>query len=328
MKKITLVAPALWEVEVEFETSKKFRLDHSRVSDLDFQLVRENALQRHIPSILQLITWARKNIAQTKVQSWVAFFERLNLNDAELMEFYLKGYLLNHIGESLRFRNFKDHELNFIANNPVLRNWILHSFVDYDTLHKDLYYNRLVAEMDPQNLEQETFKKSVILTGYYLDGNVQMMRKWSEALSRYPTDKNYFPIINGRVWAAKFIHQMLKTGALQSDLVQDWFEVLKEEPLEYLMPFAMEPLPILVRFGANTQQIQEVMEFLGPALHLNLLQNPFVASLENAVFLACKTSFFSRIKDTSRAQEFRQELYRNSCLPSYRNYLYGIANSF
>ncbi len=328
MRKIELVAPAIWEIDAELDLVPKFRVDYTRVSDLDFLLLRKQALQRHIPSILQLIRWARKNIAQSKVQAWVPFFERLNLSDSNLVEFYLKGYITNHLGEDLRARKFKDHELFFLANNPVLQNWILHAFVDYNTLGKDQYYNRLVAQIDPQSLEQETFKKSLVLMGYYLDGDLPMMRKWSEALSRYPTDKYYFPIINGRVWAAKFINQMLKTGALQTDLVQDWFQELKDEPISFVMPFAMEPLPVLVRFGENIQQIEEVLEFLGPAMHLNLLRNPFVANIENAVFLASKTAFLSRIGDSTRANALHGQLTRNSCLLSYQNYINQIANSF
>lgn len=60
-----------------------------------------------------------------------------------------------------------------------------------------------------------------------------------------------FPIINGRVWAARFLNQMLKTGQLQSDLVKDWFLDIQETSLTLIMQKSLEVLPILVRYGAH-----------------------------------------------------------------------------
>lgn len=328
MQRFTLTYPALWEVENDPALSKKYRLDFRRVNDVSFNSVREKALSRHLESMVQLIVWAKNNLKQKETLAWVSFFERLDLKDSNLHEFYLKGYIMNHMSDILRVRKFKESDLVIIANHPVLRDWVLNSFVDYGTLRQGQYYARLITELNPENLEQETFKKSLILTQYYLDGNVSMMKKWSEALSRYPTNSSYFPIINGRVWAARFINQMLKTGALRKDLVQDWFVALQEEPLSSVMPSSIEPLPILVRFAEDVQQIEEILNYVGFANHVCILNNPLAASIDKAVYLASKTAFLSRIKDITRAQEYRTQLYQNMCLPSYQNYIFGIANAF
>lgn len=328
MRLSNIVFPAVWEIENDPALHKKYRLDFFRVRDDEFKRVREKALLYEMEGILQLVVWSRRNIKQIDVLAWIPFFERLDLQDRELPQFYLKGYIANHLSDILRNRKFKDKELAQIANSLVLRNWILLSFVDYETLQSQKYYGRLIKEFNPENLEEETFKKSLILTQYYLEGNIDMMKKWSEALSRYPTDESYFPIINGRVWAARFLNQMLKTGQLQSDLVQDWFNDLKYTSLTLVMPKSLEVLPILVRYGDDMSQIQDVLDYVGYSVHLNLIHNPLVASIDNAVYLASRTAFFSRINDATRAQEYRLELYKNLCLPSYSNYLFGIANAF
>lgn len=328
MRLSNIVFPAVWEIENDPALHKKYRLDFFRVRDDEFKRVREKALLYEMEGILQLVVWSRRNIKQIDVLAWIPFFERLDLQDRELPQFYLKGYIANHLSDILRNRKFKEKELAQIANSPVLRNWILLSFVDYETLQSQKYYGRLLKEFNPENLEEETFKKSLILTQYYLEGNIDMMKKWSEALSRYPTDESYFSIINGRVWAARFLNQMLKTGQLQSDLVQDWFNDLKYTSLTLVMPKSLEVLPILVRYGADMSQIQDVLDYVGYSVHLNLIHNPLVASIDNAVYLASRTAFFSRINDATRAQEYRLELYKNLCLPSYSNYLFGIANAF
>lgn len=328
MRLSNIVFPAVWEIENDPALHKKYRLDFFRVRDDEFKRVREKALLYEMEGILQLVVWSRRNIKQIDVLAWIPFFERLDLQDHELPQFYLKGYIANHLSDILRNRKFKEKELAQIANSPVLRNWILLSFVDYETLQSQKYYGRLLKEFNPENLEEETFKKSLILTQYYLEGNIDMMKKWSEALSRYPTDESYFSIINGRVWAARFLNQMLKTGQLQSDLVQDWFNDLKYTSLTLVMPKSLEVLPILVRYGADMSQIQDVLDYVGYSVHLNLIHNPLVASIDNAVYLASRTAFFSRINDATRAQEYRLELYKNLCLPSYSNYLFGIANAF
>jgi hypothetical protein len=328
MRLNNIVLPAVWEIENDPAMHKKYRLDFSRVADDAFNHVRNKALVCDIEGILQLIVWSRRNVKQSDVRAWIPFFERLDLKDTDFPQFYLKGYIANHLSDLLRNRKFKEKELAQIANSPILRNWMLFSFVDYETLQPQNYYGRLTYEFNPENLEEETFKKSVILTQYYLEGNLVMMKKWSEALSRYPTDESYFPIINGRVWAARFLNQMLKTGQLQSDLVQDWFNDLKDRSLVLVMLNALEALPILVRYGSDQTQIQEVLDYVGYAQHLNVIHNPFVASLENAVYLASRTAFYTRFNDPIRAQEFRTKLYENLCLPSYSNYLYGIAHAF
>lgn len=328
MRPSNMVFPAVWEIENDPALHKKYRLDFFRVRDGDFQRMRDKALLHDIEGILQLVVWSRRNVKQSDVLAWIPFFERLDLRDNELSQFYLKGYIANHLSDILRNRKFKEKELAQIAHSPVLRNWILFSFVDYETLQPQKYYGRLITELNPENLEEETFKKSLILTQYYLEGNVDMMKKWSESLSRYPTDESYFPIINGRVWAARFLNQMLKTGQLQSDLVKDWFLDLQETSLSLVMPKSLEVLPILVRYGADMRQIQDVLDYVGYAVHLNVIQNPLVASIDNAVYLASRTAFFARINDDMRAQEYRLELYKNLCLPSYSNYLFGIANAF
>jgi len=212
MRLNNIVLPLVWEIEKDAALHKKYRLDFSRVGDDAFKRVRSKALVHDIEGILQLIVWCRRNVKQSDVRSWIPFFERLDLKDNDFPEFYLKGYIANHLSDLLRNRKFKEKELAQIANSPILRNWMLFSFVDYETLQPQNYYGRLTHEFNPENLEEEKFKKSVILTQYYLEGNLGMMKKWSEALSRYPTDESYFPIINGRVWAAGFLNQMLKTG--------------------------------------------------------------------------------------------------------------------
>lgn len=328
MRLNNIVLPAVWEIENDPVLHKKYRLDFFRVRDDEFMRVRKKALSHEIQEIVQLVVWSRRNVKQRDVLSWIPFFERLDLKDTDLVQFYLKGYIANHLSDILRNRKFKEKELAQIANSPVLRNWILFSFVDYETLQPQKYYGRLITEFNPEDLEEETFKKSLILTRYYLEGNVDMMKKWSESLSRYPTDESYFPIINGRVWAARFLNQMLKTGQLQSDLVQDWFSDIKETSLVLVMPKSLEVLPLLVRYGEDINQIREVLDYVGYSVQINVIQNPLVASIENAVYLASRTAFFSRINDVQRAQEFRLELYKNLCLPSYSNYLFGIANAF
>ena len=294
MRLNNIVLPAVWAIENDPALHKKYRLDFSRVGDDAFNHVRNKALTHDIEGILQLIVWSSRNVKQSDVRSWIPFFERLDLTDKEFPQFYLKGYIANHLSDLLRNRKFMEKELAQIANSPILRNWMLFSFVDYETLQPQNYYGRLTNEFNPENLEEETFKKSVILTQHYLEGNIDMMRKWSEALSRYPTDESYFPIVNGRVWAARFLNQMLKTGQLQSDLVQDWFNDLKDRSLVLIMLNALEALPILVRYGADKPQIQEVLDYVGYAQHLNVIRNHFVASIENAVYLASRTAFYAR----------------------------------
>ena len=328
MQRFYLVSPVLWEIKNDPAMSKIYRSDFCRVNDVDFTFIHEKALSHHLESMVQLIVWSKNNIKQKNVLDWVSFFERLDLKDSNLNEFYLKGYIMNHMSDILRVRKFKESDLALMANHPVLRDWILHSFVDYGTLYHGQYYGRLIMELNPENLEQETFKKSLMLTQHYLDGNVVMMKKWSEALSRYPINSQYFPIINGRVWAARFMNQMLKTGALRKELVQDWFAALQEEPISNVMPYAIEPLPILVRFGEDIQQIEEILNYVGFANHVCILNNPLAASIDKAVYLASKTAFLSRVKDATRAQEYRMQLYQNMCLPSYKNYIFGIANAF
>jgi len=310
------------------EMFNSYRLDFYRVRDGDFQSCRSRALNFDPEATVQLILWAQKNIGQREVLAWVPFFQRLDLKDSVLQEFYLKGYIANHLGEILRNRKFKKSELYILANHPVLKDWILHSFVDYGSLKPTGYYGKLVYEINPENIEEETFKKSLILTQYYLEGNVGMMKKWSEALSRYPLDKNYFPIINGRVWAARFMDQLLKTGAIRNDLISDWWRYLKNEPLSCVMPNSMEPLPILVRFGEDTEQIEEILNYIGYAIHVAVVNNPLVASVDNAMYLASQTAYNKRIKDFKKAHEFQNELNKNLCLPSYSKYVFSLANAF
>lgn len=328
MQHFTLISPSLWEVQNDPNLFRKYRLDFRKVSKDFFQYVREKAVMHDVESMMQLIVWSKRNIQQQNVLSWVDFFERLDLRDHILLEFYLKGYIANHFCNILRNRNFEENELKFLANHPVLRDCILHSFVDYGTLRAGKYYGRLVTEFNPETIEQETFKKSLILTQHYLDGNSEMIRKWSEALSRYPTSRNYFPIINGRVWAARFLDQKMKTGALRHDLVSDWYSSLREQSVQHIMPYSMEPLPILVRFAEDTQQVQEILKYVGNATQLSLMQNPLVAGVDHAVYLACKTAFHSRIKDYRNASEFRRKLRQNSCLPSYSGYIFDVSNAF
>jgi len=328
MHRYSEIFKTLKSLQINEELFSKYRSDFHRVRDGDFPSVRARALLYDVDATIQLILWAKKNISQKDVLSWVPFFERLELRDSVLQEFYLKGYIANHLGDILRTRRFKPTELYNLANHPVLKDWILHSFVDYETLSPNGYYGRLVEEINPENIEEETFKKSLILTKYYLDGNVQMMKKWSEALSRYPLNKNYFPIINGRVWAARFMDQMLKTGFLRKDLVLDWSNWLQNEPLACVMPNAMEPLPILVRFGEDLVQIEELLNYIGYAIQVSVINNPLVASVDNAVYLAAQAAFNRRKKDHDKARDFQNQLNQNSCLPSYSNYVFGIANAY
>lgn len=328
MQPLSLIFPSLWQVKNDPVLLGKYRFDFRSVSSDLFAFVREKAVMHDVKSMMQLIVWSKRNIQQRNVLEWVDFFERLDLKDSVLLEFYLKGYIANHFCDILRKRKFRDKELSAMANHPVLRDWILHSFVDYGTLAAGKYYGRLVAEFNPETIEQETFKKSLILTQHYLQGNNEMVKKWSEALSRYPTSQNYFPIINGRVWSARFLNQKVKTGALRRDLVSDWYRSVREQPVPHIMPYSMEPLPILVRFAEDTQQIQEILDYVGRATQLTLQNNPLVASVDHAVYLACESAFHARVRDYENAQVFRQKLQENNCLPSYSGYIFGISNTF
>lgn len=328
MQSFSLICPSLWEIQNDPVLLGKYRLDFRSIGNDLFDRVREKAVMHDVDSMMQLIVWSKRNIQQRNVLEWVDFFERLDLKDSVLLEFYLKGYIANHFCNILRNRKFRDKELSAMANHPVLRDWILHSFVDYGTLAAGKYYGRLVAEFNPETIEQESFKKSLILTQHYLKGDHVMVKKWSEALSRYPTSQNYFPIINGRVWAARFLDQTVRTGALRRDLVSDWYRSLREQSIQHIMPYSIEPLPILVRFAEDTQQIQEILNYVGNATKHTLMNNPLVASVDHAVYLACESAFHTRVRDYENANAFRQKLQQNNCLPSYSGYIFGISNTF
>jgi hypothetical protein len=90
MQRFSLVYPALWEVENDHALSKKYRLDFRRVNDVSFNTIREKALSHHLESMVQLIVWAKNNIKQKDAMAWIPFFERLDLKDSNLNEFYLK----------------------------------------------------------------------------------------------------------------------------------------------------------------------------------------------------------------------------------------------
>jgi len=163
MRLNNIVLPAVWEIENDPAMHKKYRLDFSRVGDDAFNHVRNKALVCDIEGILQLSVWSRRNVEQSDVRAWIPFFERLDLKDNDFPQFYLKGYIANHLSDLLRNRKFKEKELAQIANSPILRNWMLFSFVDYETLQPQNYYGRLANEFNPENLEEETFKNPSFL---------------------------------------------------------------------------------------------------------------------------------------------------------------------
>lgn len=323
-----LIIPENWLLNATITNANRIVLDYKRVSENQFETIRNAALGVDLESMIQLIVWCQVEVSQNKVSEWASLFERLNFKDTNSSEFYLKGYVMNHLADILRERKFSTDELQTIVNSDILKSYIFESFVDYQTLSHNGYYGRLVEEFNPATLEQETFKKSLTLTKYYLEGNVPMMRKWAEALSRYPTDETYFPIINGRVWAARFLNQALKKGKIQDELVLEWFKHVQNEPTAKVTQFVLEPLPILLKFLNNLELMEEILDFVTVVAEINLLQNPLVASIENAILLACKTAFYKRKQELVKSQEFRLKLVKNSCLPSYQSYIQGIANSF
>ena len=80
------------------------------------------------------------------------------------------------------------------------------------------------------------------------------------------------------------------------------FSRVADDAFNHVRNKALEVLPILVRYGSDQTQLQEVLDYVGYAQHLNVIHNPFVASIENAVYLDSRTAFYKRFNDPIRAQ--------------------------
>jgi hypothetical protein len=288
--------------------------------------LRNAALELNIGAIKRLTKLTGENINQPDVVQWIPFFERLNLVSNEWQEFFVRGYIMNQLGPLLRSKLLSDREAFLVANHPILKVYIFNSFVDYETLGSDAYFGRLVQLLDPQSLEEETFKKSLILMGHYLKGDRVNMVKWSEALSRYPTDKTYFPIINSRIWAARFIHGAIKEDYIDEDLQLEWLKMVKKQPDGQKLFYTMEALPILVRYSDQFEIIDSTLKQVEVELQSENMNFPLSHCVETSMFIASKGNFYRKLGRVNESKQLLQDLYKRPCLASYQGYAFRIAS--
>ena len=304
------------------DLSKRF----NELSINELHSLRNAALGLNVGAIKRLTKLVEENINQSDVSNWIPFFEKLNLVSNEWQEFFVRGYIMNQLGPLLRSKILSDRETFLVANHPILKVYIFNSFVDYETLGSDAYFGRLVQLLDPQSMEEETFKKSLILMGHYLNGDRVNIVKWSEALSRYPTDKTYFPIINSRIWAARFIHGATKEENIDKDLQLEWLKMVKKQPEGQKLFYTMEALPILVKYSDQFEIIDSTLEQVEVELKADNVRFPLSHCVETSMFIASKGNFYRKLGRFNESDELLKDLYKRPCLASYQGYAFRIAS--
>lgn len=297
------------------------------IKQREIEILKEHALKLNVNAIEALIDLCRENISQSQPKNWISFFEKLNILTNEWNEFFVRGYVINHMCDDLRSKKLSEKDDRLLANHPILKTYIFNSFVDYETLTSDQYFGRLVRAMDPQTMEEETFKKSLILMGHYLKGDNTNIFKWSEALSRYPLDNNYFPIINSRIWAARFIHEFVKNRHIDSELESEWLDMIKRQKQGEKLFYSMEALPILVKYSKNVDLIEQVFEHLEEELDKDLEFFPIANCVESSMFNASKSAFYKKIGRAEESRQLRQILVQTPCLKSYQGYAFRVASA-
>ena len=304
------------------DLSKRF----NELSITELHSLRNAALGLNVGAIKRLTKLVEENINQTDVTKWIPFFEKLNLVSNEWQEFFVRGYIMNQLGPLLRSKKLSNREAFLVANHPILKVYIFNSFVDYETLGSDAYFGRLVQLLDPQSMEEETFKKSLILMGHFLNGDRVNIIKWSEALSRYPTDKSYFPIINSRIWAARFIQGATQEEYIDKDLQLEWLKIVKKQPDGQKLFYTMEALPILVKYSDQYEIIESTLEQVEVELKADNVKFPLSHCVETSMFIASKGNFYRKLGRLNESDDLLKDLYRRPCLASYQGYAFRIAS--
>jgi hypothetical protein len=302
-----------------------FTVDFKKMNSSQIQELRRRALNFEPEYLKLLVDLFAYELREKKVSSWIDFFENMDLCEKVEREFYLRGFLMNQMHEILRNRKFTERELLLMASNPVLKKYVIESFVDYTSLYPDGYYSRIIKYYDPLDLEEESFKKSLILVENYLAGNEKEVAKWSQALSRYPSDPHYFPIINSRIWAARFLDQTITSGFVQEDMIDFWWDEWSQMPESQRVLGSLEVLPIVVAHGQNPESKKRILDRVEAYMKTALVENPATEFVEFGVFLASKILFYKQIKDSGKVLELTQELDQMPFLPSYRHYIQAIS---
>jgi hypothetical protein len=303
-----------------------FQHTFKKLSFLEFSEIRNGALRFEYQAMQRVIYLMKRVLKEEKMEIWLELFQMLDLKDESIKEFYLKGYFMNQMSDIIRNRHFSEKEIRKVTQNDLLTNYIFESFVDYKSLHFGGYYQKMALELNPTNLEQESFKKSLLLMEQYLNGNLKEVRKWSEALSRYPTNETYFPIINSRIWAARFLHQRIQTGHVQDDLAHDWISEIQKSDTTQLLLTVLEALPIFITHGKNLELKGHVIHYIDQYAENALKSNPLEWCLNFGVLSACKVSLYMQMREFDKAHAVREEMSKVSFLPSYSHYIEMISN--
>lgn len=162
--------------------------------------------------------------------------------------------------------------------------------------------------------------------GHYLNGDRLNIVKWSEALSRYPTDKTYFPIINSRIWAARFIHGATKEEYIDKDLQLEWLKMVKKQPYGQKLFYTMEALPILVKYSDQFEIIDSTIEQVELELKADNVKFPLSHCVETSIFIASKGNFYRKLGRINESDDLLKDLYKRPCLASYQGYAFRIAS--
>ena len=293
----------------------------SEFGDIDeklFMELKQNSLIKDPVALSNLFYVFQKFVAIKPVEQWAYFYYCLNLNSKIKEENTILLLMANMIGEYLRQNEFSELELGFLINNQVIRENLIHNFVDYKSLFEGGFYSKLLDQYSPVKSEEVVFKYSLLALKFFFQKKNHQALDCIEIVEAIKPKNEFFPIINGRIEAAFILREIIEKNTISESTLIHVLERLKAQEGNNVIPYSMEILPLLVQYASLSKILEDILNHVGK---FDDFHHSWNLNLDITMYFVSRYIYHRRLNESTKAFLYLNLIKNDSLLLYYREYV-------